>query len=76
MESGLADLTWATGATLSQLMLLSQVTQKCSCGTCYIFLGWNEGEEDKIKIHENDPQRDWISEQQAQSKDGETEIDE
>ena len=40
------------------------------------FLGWNEGEEDKIKIHENDPQRDWISEQQAQSKDEEIEIDE
>ena len=60
-------------------MLLSQVTQKNSCQTlCYIvyLLGWKEGEEDKIKIHENNPQRDWISEQQAQSKDEDTEIDE
>ena len=77
MESGEADLTWATGATLSLQMLLSQVTQKCLSNCSYInILGWNEGEEDKIKIHENDPQRDWISEQQAQAKDGETEIDE
>ena len=39
-------------------------------------LGWKEGEEDKIKIHENNPQRDWISEQQATSKDEDTETDE
>ena len=28
--------------------------------------GWNEEDEDKIKIHQNVPKRDWISEQQAE----------
>ena len=29
-------------------------------------LDWNEGEEHDVKIQQNDPQRDWISEQQAE----------
>ena len=68
MESGLADLTWATGATLSLQMLHSQVSNKCSFQTniSLSLLGWNEGEEDGVKIPQNDPQRDWISEQQAE----------
>ena len=67
MESGQADLTWATGATLSLQMLHSQVSHKCSClNKHFSLLGWNEGEEHDVKIPQNDPQRDWISEQQAE----------
>ena len=70
MESGQADLTWATGAILSQHMLHSQVrTQICGCLNNLLHLslsGWNEEDEDKIKIHQNVPKRDWISEQQAE----------
>ena len=67
MTAGLfcKDFTFFDFRGIKTCFLLKFVPQMQFLNKHFSLLGWNEGEE-AVQIHQNDPQRDWISEQQAE----------